>query len=380
MQQSGNPFVEIKRVEVFQELLDVAFNKAIKIKPPGGRMDGLTRSRTHEMNRINTAANVLVDRLERIVKDFPSLNLIHPFYFELAFVLVDLDNVKLALGRISGIIKHIRNVEFELIEQFTKTEIKKENKQIRKTAFGRFSSMLKQLDSHLKTLEEVRLALHPLPGFDPYIPSVVVAGIPNSGKSSFIRLTTSGKPEIASYPFTTKQLIFGHRKFGFLQVQFIDTPGLLDRPLEKRNNIELQALTALKHLSDIMIFLIDVTQGTICTLKEQINLLSEIKEFYPILEVIIVVSKIDLLNDQSISKVKEILVKQNLVDKKNELLTMHSKDQSGVKSLLEQIDRVLKHQVINNSKFKVIMMPEIATDQLPVEDDPIWQNGADEID
>lgn len=373
MHYLGNPFEHIKRIETSPELLDIAFSKSMKIKPPGGKMDRISRSRTHEINRINTSANVLIDRLERIVKDFPSFNVIHPFYLELAEILVDLNILKKGLGRIYGMIKHIKDVEIELVQLLSQTKLKIENKQIRKSAFGRFSSMTNQLNTQLKNLEKIRNILNPLPGFNPYIPSVVIAGVPNSGKSSFIKLTTSGKPEIASYPFTTKKLIFGHRKFGFLTVQFIDTPGLLDKPLEKRNNIELQALAALKHLSDIMIFLIDPTQQASCTVIEQVHLLTEIIEFYHVVELIIVISKSDLINSQDISMVKKIIDHQKFLKVNSEIILIHSNDQSGVKSLLKQIDIVLKNQVISNPKFKTIIEPEIAMDQLPLEDDPMWQ-------
>ncbi|MHA2254158.1 MAG: NOG1 family protein, partial [Candidatus Kariarchaeaceae archaeon] len=261
MKNIGNPFSVIKRIETHQELLDIAFKKAMKIKPPGGRLDGLARSRTHEMNRINTAANVLVSRLERIVKSFPSFNLIHPFYTELTNVLLNLDNTKIALGRTFGIIKFIRDIEYEIIQKLDTTNSKEENRKLRKSAFGRFSSILDRLNPHLVSLEKARSILNPLPGFNPYLPSIVVAGVPNTGKSSLIKLTTSGKPDIARYPFTTKKLIFGHRQFDFISVQFIDTPGLLDRPLDQRNKIELQAIAALKHLSDILVFLIDASSG-----------------------------------------------------------------------------------------------------------------------
>ena len=43
------------------------------------------------------------------------------------------------------------------------------------------------------------------------------------------------------YAFTTKSLFVGHMDHKYLRWQVIDTPGLLDRPLEERNTIEMQA-------------------------------------------------------------------------------------------------------------------------------------------
>lgn len=46
--------------------------------------------------------------------------------------------------------------------------------------------------------------------------------------------------EVQPYAFTTKSLYVGHMDYRYLRWQVIDTPGLLDRPLEDRNTIEMQ--------------------------------------------------------------------------------------------------------------------------------------------
>jgi len=45
------------------------------------------------------------------------------------------------------------------------------------------------------------------------------------------------------YAFTTKSLYVGHMDYKYLRWQVIDTPGILDRPLEERNTIEMQVST-----------------------------------------------------------------------------------------------------------------------------------------
>ena len=46
--------------------------------------------------------------------------------------------------------------------------------------------------------------------------------------------------EVQPYAFTTKSLFVGHMDYRYLRWQVIDTPGILDRPLEERNTIEMQ--------------------------------------------------------------------------------------------------------------------------------------------
>ena len=108
--------------------------------------------------------------------------------------------------------------------------------------------------------------------------------MPNVGKSTLLAALTGSKPEIAHYPFTTKNLNFGSDKKN--KIQFVDTPGLLDRPLSKRNKIERQAIVALKHVAKLIIFIFDVSE-TGYELKAQKKLLDEIRKSFrvPIIKV-----------------------------------------------------------------------------------------------
>lgn len=51
--------------------------------------------------------------------------------------------------------------------------------------------------------------------------------------------------DVQPYAFTTKSLFVGHTDYKYLRWQIIDTPGLLDRPLEERNTIEMQVSTSI---------------------------------------------------------------------------------------------------------------------------------------
>ena len=63
---------------------------------------------------------------------------------------------------------------------------------------------------------------------------------PNVGKSSFVNQITRANVEVQPYAFTTKSLYVGHTDYQYLRWQVIDTPGILDKPLEDRNTIEMQ--------------------------------------------------------------------------------------------------------------------------------------------
>ncbi len=373
-----NPFAKIFPVESPQELLDIAFNRAMNIAPPQMRgSDPFTKKKEHDRNRVNTAANVLADRLNRIVDQFPSIDMVHPFYIELVKVLLaddqmgnGSDRLKKALGGLYGTIATIREVERDINDRFNSAKKKAQVIDLRGEAFGRFSSIIYRAEPHLLVIQEARELLVPLPGFNPTLPTVVVAGVPNVGKSSFVRSATSGKPQIGAYPFTTKRLIFGHKKLSFLQVQFCDTPGLLDRSLENRNEIELLAIAALKHISDILLIIVDPSDTATVPVEGQLNLIAEFYEYYPTAELLIVVNKVDKLNPSEIDPLrKKILTftESNELDIEPEsLLFISSLKEDDIKEVLTRIDQLIKDKILQKSKFKKLSDPVIPNDQLPL--------------
>ena len=52
-------------------------------------------------------------------------------------------------------------------------------------------------------------------------------------------------------------------RFVFIKMIYskvVDTPGILDHPLEERNTIEMQAITALAHLRAIVLYFVDPSE------------------------------------------------------------------------------------------------------------------------
>ncbi|MBA3044281.1 hypothetical protein FP804_04000, partial [archaeon] len=151
----------------------------------------------------------------------------------------------------------------------------------KKEVYGRISSVVKQVSDDLLFLNTVREKLRSIPAIE-NIPTVVVAGYPNVGKSLLVRKISSGKPKIAAYPFTTKGVSVGHFKIKYRKYQVIDTPGLLDREFSKRNQIEKQAVLALRHLANVIVFIIDPTEHCGYPLNVQLKLLDDIKKTFNI--------------------------------------------------------------------------------------------------
>jgi len=124
--------------------------------------------------------------------------------------------------------------------------------------------------------------------------TIVIAGYPNVGKSSFIRRVSSAAPEVAAYPFTTKGIIVGHRDLPRERIQFVDTPGILDRPAEERNQIERQALSAMMNVADVVLFILDPSEHCGYPMEVQLHLRDEVAGMVDV-PLVVVTNKSDLV-------------------------------------------------------------------------------------
>ena len=60
---------------------------------------------------------------------------------------------------------------------------------------------------------------------------VILIGPPNAGKSSLVDVLTHAKPEVADYPYTTREPEPGMMEFETVQMQLIDTPPISPDPV-----------------------------------------------------------------------------------------------------------------------------------------------------
>lgn len=289
---SPRSFTRIPTVRTADEILDTAFRRAAKITVYAP--EPFPRLKQTELARVRSAQNTLAAALQTYVKKFPSFDGLSPFYQELAAVLMDMDDVRKALGSLDWASKRINEVGDEAIGPIKKAQNAKDVLEIKSHAYGRMASIVKQVDRHLKVLDDARANLKRLPTLEPKLPTIVVAGYPNVGKSSLVRKVSTGTPEVANYPFTTKGIVVGHFERKFVKHQIVDTPGLLDRDLDERNAIEMQAIAALRHLADVIVFLVDPSEHCGYSLEAQMKLLRGAQAMFPETPFVVAESKSDL--------------------------------------------------------------------------------------
>ncbi|MEA2071581.1 MAG: GTPase, partial [Asgard group archaeon] len=302
-------FQQIPYIPTSEELADMIFSqlKNIRVTRPKGakyRRSEHSFYKTLYFRQFRFIFNEIDERLETIVKSFPQLDMLHPFHEELIDVIIGLGNLRVALSRIKNSRRTISKIHKDVSKKLGFSRNADEAKRIRREALGRLGSVIDQLAKPLSVLIEAKTKLIKVPDFQVDQRTIAFAGAPNAGKSSFVKIVSSGRPEIASYPFTTKNLNCGHIKRGFETIQLIDTPGLLDRPIHERNKIEMRSILALKHLADIIIYLFDPSIQAALSVEQQINLKNEIKEEFPNIPILKYINKKDLLSPSQIKEVK----------------------------------------------------------------------------
>jgi nucleolar GTP-binding protein len=275
-------FEKLPTVPTADELLDRSLRRA------AARMREKTRKAKANEEFIRAVGASLHDRLVRVIRSFPEFEDLSPFYRNLADALCGIEKIRMSLGALGWAAKHTRRLGGELAREARRAP---DTAAVRKRAVARLSSVVHQVDGDLRFLNEVRNRLRELPEIRDEF-TVVVAGYPNVGKSSFIRLVSTAEPEVASYPFTTRGIAVGHRSVGRERVQFVDTPGLLDRDPGERNSIERQALSALMHAAHVVLFILDPSEECGYPLDRQVHLLDAVKGMVQV-PVVVAVNKAD---------------------------------------------------------------------------------------
>ena len=303
-----NPFRRIPTIMTADEIIEYAHTKSKKLSMKSSKeIKKIPRVKIREVARLQEYVKLVKSKLLEVVEGFPTIDRLHPFYLELTEILVGTDKLKLSLGAVHKCIPPISQIMSDHLEALKLSQDHKQMKKTRSAAKGRIASIVRATKKNLDFLIEAKKKLSRLPGIIPDSPTIVCAGFPNVGKSTLVREVSTAEPEIAYYPFTTKKVIIGHLQVREHRVQIVDTPGILDRPMSKRNEIEKQAITALKYLAHVIIFILDPSEACGWSINDQTNLLHEVQRMFPIIPILIAFNKLDIAPPEKIEEAKKLV-------------------------------------------------------------------------
>ncbi len=288
-------FKKLQVVPTSADLIDAVLSKTQRGTPTVCHNGwSIQRIRQFYMRKVKFTQSNLHDRLTAMLDSFPKVDDVHPFYADLLNVLYDRDHYKLALGQLNSCTGMVDRIARDYVRLLKYGDSLYRCKQLKRAALGRMCTLLRKQAASLAYLEQVRQHMARLPSIDPNTRTLLVCGYPNVGKSSFVNRLTRAEVEVQPYAFTTKALYVGHTDYKYLRWQVIDTPGVLDRPLEERNTIEMQSITALAHLRAVVLYLVDISEQCGYTIRQQAALFHSIKPLFAGKPLLVVCNKTDV--------------------------------------------------------------------------------------
>ena len=166
------------------------------------------------------------------------------------------------------------------------------------------------------------------------IADIGIIGLPNAGKSSLLAAITSATPKIANYKFTTLNPNLGVAIYDDKEITLADIPGLIEGAHE---GVGL-GIKFLKHIERCksLLHMIDITEEDLKKSYSQVR--KELKNYSKDLlkkDEIVVLNKIDLLEDKEVKKIKDDFLKKY----KGNLITLSTLDKKSISNIKSKITK-----------------------------------------
>ncbi len=301
-----NPWERLKPPLKIDDIEEIGFQKASREANKIPYKSKIETARKREMTRVRVLYRFINTNLQRALKILDVYFETHQFYRDLINLYYPENEIKRIHKRFLKLISALEDIKNEYLEKINSSNSPDEMRKYRRVAQGKFATFLHRIKEDMEFVLKLYRYARRLPSIDPEGVTFLVAGPPNTGKSTLVNILSTAKTKTASYPFTTKDIFVGHIEHKYLKAQIIDTPGLLDRSLSERNEIELKAIYALKNLRGDILYLFDISPEAYYPISNQINIYREINKEFENRELIPIANKIDSPDESKYKELKEV--------------------------------------------------------------------------
>jgi len=258
-----------------EQLMASAAKRASRVTGNAGLKD-VARERSKGQKQMDALTAGLCTPLKEYVKGFPAPERLHPFERALLELTLSDKKYRNTLELVDTLRKGVLGIGKGFSTQVTKTLSVRDAEATRERGFKEVEAFYSKSSRCVDDLKSIAQLLRKLPVAELETPTIALVGAPNVGKSSLVRVLSSGQPEVCNYPFTTKGIQMGHFFIDGERHIVTDTPGLLTRDDINRNRIELLTIATLEHLPTCVIFVTDLSGLSGTSIADQLALRGEI--------------------------------------------------------------------------------------------------------
>ncbi|PWZ46443.1 Nucleolar GTP-binding protein 1 [Zea mays] len=264
-------FQKIPMVMPATDILMSAQRKSRNVPPTKGIANIAKRERNKGAKQLDALMKELSVPLRTYTENFPKRRDLHPYERSLIELTFGEGYYEQVLGRVDTLRKRITSVGKQHASVCAKSTTKREAEERLTEGRKKLEEAFQHGKHAIDDLVNVAKALRSMPVVDLHIPTLCLVGSPNVGKSSLVRILSSGKPEVCSYPFTTRGILMGHIVSNQERFQVTDTPGLLTRHDDDRNNIERLTLAVLSYLPIAVLYVHDLSEDCGTSVADQLK-------------------------------------------------------------------------------------------------------------
>ncbi|KAK1558686.1 hypothetical protein Q3G72_005401 [Acer saccharum] len=348
---SVGAFQKLPMVMPSVDILYSALRKAKRVAPTKGIANIAKRERNKAAKQLDALMKELAVPLRGYTENFPNRKYLHPYEGSLIELTLGDGNYDKILKRVDALRKKLVFIGKEHASLCAKSVSKREAEERLNEGMVRLEDMFNREGKAVDDLMNVAKTLRAMPVVDLETPTLCLVGAPNVGKSSLVRVLSTGKPEVCNYPFTTRGILMGHITLSYQNFQVTDTPGLLRRSDEERNNLEKLTLAVLSHLPTAILYVHDLTGECGTSPSDQFKIYKEIKERFRDHLWLDVVSKCDLLNTSPV-----VFITENRDDEGSEMeryrkmgpegaIRVSIKNEEGLNELKDRVHQQLVAQM-----------------------------------